>query len=1078
MKFKSLNVKVIIFNNIGINMISRKMQLIITGLLVIFVFTGTAHAQTLEDCIECSECSVLEMWKSMCSFTYQICIIQGLPDDFCLTQKEECEKNIDDLVTECMRICKNSCEETDTCPDSTCATGENCPADASACNDRICYEPTCINGCGEIAVPEGLIDESCNSRAGCISPPCSCDGAGNCVAESESSCKIDISFDRSEYCEGDSIRMIIQLKEDNILTDYDTITSVVHMPTGSDVDVTGRVQKASTGTYTIDGHLGGPGTRTLEVHSQFGSCDEEEEASYNVLSSASPECSGGSPDSCRVDILFDKAYYCPQDNIRITAEFYDGSTRSNPDTFEAILHKPAEDMDITSFFTPASVGTYTVDGTIGNPGQRTLDIGASFPNCDTSTSARFMVYATDSPECTGGSEECTSNADCDDNDPCTTDTCDSSGNCRNTQVTQCRDNDGCCPAGCTSQNDNDCTGGSEECTSNTDCDDNDPCTADSCDSSGNCRNTQVTLCRDNDSCCPAGCTSQNDNDCSETETCSVEVKYDKSIYCDGDSISITAEYKSSGTLKDPQARRVILAGAGPSRDVTNDFIRIREGTYVINSRVGDAGTRTLTLTSTMPDGCSAETESQYNVLSEQNCIECESPSQCDDNDPCTTDNCVDGFCVHDDITSCTSGDGCCPHGCNPTNDNDCTPECSTNAQCNDNNACTIDTCISQMCEHELKTVCEDNDDCCPGGCTKSTDNDCTDTYDVLIVALRNNMDDVYSSTQLASLENKIRNNYVNALQGDGLTARFFYLDEDETSDVIAIKVAKSGTHNADSIDGVLEELIKKLNAKYIIIIGGEDRFLMGTMSGYKSDDFYGNYGEPNGRIDIPVGRILDPNNGDYDQLMAALDAHISMHNSGGLDLSNHVERTLGSNYLTMECFSQYVWGDKCPDNPSCKVGTSDSSTAASGKDFFYLTQHGSPGPPQTYPNALSPGNLNSMDMGGAMWMMVPCHGGVIDYSSASQGITQMFAKRGGSVFFGSTYYNCCANQGTVCTENIDNGGVGALYYRYVRNFAVGKRIGDAYLDGKNDYLSEIGYADRAFINNFYGDPTLKIKNMW
>ena len=47
------------------------------------------------------------------------------------------------------------------CGDGICEVGENCPGDVSSCADNICYEPTCINGCGEVPVTNGENDEAC-----------------------------------------------------------------------------------------------------------------------------------------------------------------------------------------------------------------------------------------------------------------------------------------------------------------------------------------------------------------------------------------------------------------------------------------------------------------------------------------------------------------------------------------------------------------------------------------------------------------------------------------------------------------------------------------------------------------------------------------------------------------------------------------------------------------------------------------------------------------------------------------------------------------------------------------------------
>ncbi len=154
----------------------------------IFLISGSASAQAA-DCIECSSCTLFDMWKFICTFIGQICTMQGMPANFCLEQQEICEDNIDDLVTECRRICKNDCNEPENCtggaPDGNCTAGENCPADATDCDDNICMEPTCTNGCGEVSVSSGSTDEACNATAGCTTPPCSCDGNGECIGENE-----------------------------------------------------------------------------------------------------------------------------------------------------------------------------------------------------------------------------------------------------------------------------------------------------------------------------------------------------------------------------------------------------------------------------------------------------------------------------------------------------------------------------------------------------------------------------------------------------------------------------------------------------------------------------------------------------------------------------------------------------------------------------------------------------------------------------------------------------------------------------------------------------------------------------
>ncbi len=70
------------------------------------------------------------------------------------------------------------------CPDGVCTENEFCPADAFTCNDSICYEPTCINGCGEDPITDDIDPGECDETtfgacAGGMG--CYCDAISNCV---------------------------------------------------------------------------------------------------------------------------------------------------------------------------------------------------------------------------------------------------------------------------------------------------------------------------------------------------------------------------------------------------------------------------------------------------------------------------------------------------------------------------------------------------------------------------------------------------------------------------------------------------------------------------------------------------------------------------------------------------------------------------------------------------------------------------------------------------------------------------------------------------------------------------------
>jgi hypothetical protein len=128
------------------------------------------------------------------------------------------------------------------------------------------------------------------------------------------------------------------------------------------------------------------------------------------------------------------------------------------------------------------------------------------------------------------------------------------------------------------------------------------------------------------------------------------------------------------------------------------------------------------------------------------------PTSCDDKDACTTDKLTGSAatctaaCTHTTITACSDGDGCCPSGCDNTNDDDCAPVCgngtlesgetcdpssSCPTGCDDKNACTADkltgsaSACTAACTHTKISSCSGGDGCCPSGCDSTSDSDCS-----------------------------------------------------------------------------------------------------------------------------------------------------------------------------------------------------------------------------------------------------------------------------------------------------------------------------------------------------------------
>jgi len=99
-------------------------------------------------------------------------------------------------------------------------------------------------------------------------------------------------------------------------------------------------------------------------------------------------------------------------------------------------------------------------------------------------------------------------------------------------------------------------------------------------------------------------------------------------------------------------------------------------------------------------------------------LSCTTASDCQDQNACTADTCENSVCVNNPVcvtaAGCDDQNNCTVDSCQTA----CcvhTPLCLSAADCNDNNACTNDACAQGCCQN-APVPCDDNDPCTQDTC--------------------------------------------------------------------------------------------------------------------------------------------------------------------------------------------------------------------------------------------------------------------------------------------------------------------------------------------------------------------------
>jgi MYXO-CTERM domain-containing protein len=317
------------------------------------------------------------------------------------------------------------------------------------------------------------------------------------------------------------------------------------------------------------------------------------------------------------------------------------------------------------------------------------------PSCDPQTGCGQQnlnnVACADGDKC-NGTEMCVTGVctagtplDCDDNNPCTDDTCDPMGGCAHTAVmagTQCDDGDVC--NGISTCVGKVCTAGKP-----LSCDDNNVCTDESCDKVQGCIYTTNTAdCSDNNVCtigdkcangtCKGGAAPNcDDNEACTTDSCDPIKGCQHAAVADGGNCDdgndcstgdkcVAGKCKASGGLPCDDSNACTQNTCDPVKSVCA-YPKENDGTPCTFDR------------------CHVNSTCQTGACSQGD------PIDCDDANPCTTDSC-------DPLT-----------GCKHVADNA--------AKCSDGDVCTnADHCKSSVCIG-TDVVCAPLDECHePGTC--------------------------------------------------------------------------------------------------------------------------------------------------------------------------------------------------------------------------------------------------------------------------------------------------------------------------------------------------------------------------
>jgi len=330
---------------------------------------------------------------------------------------------------------------------------------------------------------------------------------------------------------------------------------------------------------------------------------------------------------------------------------------------------------------------------------------SSGDDCDAGfacVSQRCVEICSHDFECSGHPAQICRNEQCVDAEP---------GSC--TDVTGCYDTNPC--------TDKECNADGQCVYTNLDkeCDDQDPCTQNDWCANGACGGTAFS-CDDTDECtldsCDGfggcvhqfvssdTCACQNNGECDDNDACTDQE-------CDDGTCIYTASSNPDccNTLHDCAGEtpfcidNVCVECDSPSACEDSDIC-----TEDICNNDYECENLSIDLCCETSGDCGGSTPHCF----DDECVECTDAGHCNDGEPCTTDSCDSTHsCRNMNECDCIDDPDCAGTSTPYCEGNDCV-ECRNAGHCNDDNACTTDTCDGNSCNHQTVSECCNNHDEC------------------------------------------------------------------------------------------------------------------------------------------------------------------------------------------------------------------------------------------------------------------------------------------------------------------------------------------------------------------------------